>query len=360
MATFDVSAERIVIDYPWVGENCPMQETVGFLKGVTPFRGLPLVLQTHEVKVMYEPDVEGQRLTYRIPHNINRMMLAIHEAYDKHKIIELTPDDFWQAIVLGISVHIKSSPEAFRRALIEFPLFKYTDVSADFKMWGSVSDWENVMKDFCDSVHTDVGENRFNAFHSNFLTSNPNIANSSVIQLLHLLDDFYTYSVTANCHFRSIIINGNVSDWVKLKTRVKVFAAYGLSSWQARLEPIIDKIIATYNGEKDEKFWDCMYQFKNGTAVGWINTLFPFVLDGAGDYIANPAMSGWHLIKRFQIDGVELDKYPSCIFAANFDWNIDGGTKQMQFVSGFMSTVLNPETNVMKPQVGWLIRQKPI
>jgi hypothetical protein len=57
-----------------------------------------------------------------------------------------------------------------------------------------------------------------------------------------------------------------------------------LAWWTDYLVPVLEKFVRTYEGERDQNFWNCCYKIHSGgegyerfTAVnGWVNNFFPY------------------------------------------------------------------------------------
>lgn len=359
----------ILIENTNVPEECKNTQTPNFRQNKDKIAGLPLVLQKHacNIDVMYKGD--QKLLTYVSNNNINRFMLALHEAYDKHKSFIMCPSTIWTLICHGWIIHVKSNPELYRSKFVEHAGAKSVEITRDdFQMGDSANDFEGVFEEINELIKPDIGNINYKCIICNYMCSDSTTKCGSIVEMMSLLDEYYEFTLTTNCGIRKIHLNGKLGDWKKILYKVRALAEYDLNWWSRSMIPILEKIISTYNGEKDNKFWNKIYSYNapgdnNGYVNGWINVFFPFKIKtdsedlSAVKYEKNPLSWHWSTAIDFQQHGTRMDQYPLGVVVVNFNWKYKGETKSVKFYSGFLSTVMESDTDALKGQVGYMIKR---
>ena len=68
---------------------------------------------------------------------------------------------------------------------------------------------------------------------------------------------YFSYKIYFCCGIPKVTLEGTLEDWTKLQEKVIKLRQLNLDMdfWLDRLDPVICKLIETYNGEVDEDFW---------------------------------------------------------------------------------------------------------
>jgi hypothetical protein len=95
--------------------------------------------------------------------------------------------------------------------------------------------------------------------------------------------------------------------------------------------------------------------------TGWINVLFPYVMNDpeAGTLTQNWATTHWRkgLNTRFgSAGGPSEDSIPSGLAAVPFKWNYLGTSFEMEFLGGFVGVAEDEGSLALRPAMGWAVR----
>ncbi|PKC10321.1 hypothetical protein RhiirA5_398188 [Rhizophagus irregularis] len=99
---------------------------------------------------------------------------------------------------------------------------------------------------------------------------------------------YFSYTGCTFCGIPKITLEGTLEDWTKLQEKVVQLRQLDLDMdfWLDRLDPVVWKLVETYKGEIDEKFWATIASSQqygsgyNGDIDGWMMAFFPYAKDG--------------------------------------------------------------------------------
>lgn len=69
---------------------------------------------------------------------------------------------------------------------------------------------------------------------------------------------------------------------------------------------------------------------------------------------------GWryHAAQQPAFQGLTSDKLPPALSVAPFTWEYHETSLPMKFVAGFVGVRQNPDTLVLRPEIGWAVQEK--
>jgi len=258
--------------------------------------------------------------------NINRFLVCLHEAYATHSSISIRADDIWLLIMSGIIINQQTSAEINRVKLVPHQGVETisTKGSKDLPL---SNNWKKIIASIESQIAVKLDPNVYNCIVCNYMKSANCTCFASRVSLMSMLDSYYDYKLIANCGIKSIILEGQVEDWRRVLYRAKNLANFNMDWWSKHIVNIVEKIVATFEGERDSLFWQSMYKFDLTTqkTFGWFNVFFPFKIDDANNYVKNDIMWSWKA-SQLQKKGLSLTEYPLCIYNVNIDdLKISGG-----------------------------------
>ncbi|CAG8491950.1 25673_t:CDS:2 [Dentiscutata erythropus] len=241
----------------------------------------------HAVSVDYDNSPNSKKTVLKNPECANGFVAAIFQAYNQHQHLRLSPDDVWLTIAQGVSRHINFNAEKFRSRFVKHEGKEdiYVDVTGviDLNLKG---DWPEVVNRFV--VEADKRVEKIDLTQllvCNFSTTTPISLTASRIVLMDMVKAYFSYSCGTCCGIPKVTLEGTLEDWTKLQEKVMQLRQLNLELdfWLDRLEPVILKLVATYNGDIDEDFWSRImnkytrYGSGGGTFItGWILGFFPY------------------------------------------------------------------------------------
>jgi hypothetical protein len=87
-----------------------------------------------------------------------------------------------------------------------------------------------------------------------FSTTGPCERAASEIVLMDAMEPYFEYQCASMCGIPEITLEGTVDDWRSMRRRAQPLGEYELGWWVAALAPVLDRIVATAEGEVDVPF----------------------------------------------------------------------------------------------------------
>lgn len=277
---------------------------------------------------------------------------AAHLAFAEHRPLSFGPEQVWLLLAQGFANHINVHAEDLRAHFVQHQGKKKLVVRRDdFVLDAPDNPWHEVIDAFCDQVKTHVGK-RHDLMVSNFSTTTAITRTASCINMMDALSSYFQYELRTLCGIPEFELLGTEQDWRDLRTRIQALEEFSLSWWTKSLYPILDKIIATSQGQIDRTFWESFYKF-NGQSGGpfihgWIHQLFPYLRHG-GKLVRNP------FLDPMQEGGPTSDQLPSALSVAPVNWEYLGQSIPIQFLGGFFGIAQNLKDLTVSPEIGWAV-----
>ena len=106
------------------------------------------------------------------------------------------------------------------------------------------------------------------------------------MSLMNATQSFFSYKCRTDCGISKVKLEGSLQDWKNLKAMTEKLNNYELEWWTKSILEVIDKIIDSYEGRVDKKFWKYIfkYYYGGGSGVnpsvdGWIINFIPYLDD---------------------------------------------------------------------------------
>ncbi|KAG9290520.1 hypothetical protein G9A89_002495 [Geosiphon pyriformis] len=204
---------------------------------------------------------------------------AIHQSYDYHQHLSLSPDDLWLTIAQGVSQHININAEQLRSHFVAH------EGKKDLEIFVDPLDWPKAVNLLVAQVEKNVEKvDLVKTLVCDFSTSSEASITASRIVLLDAMKKYFTYTLRGGCGIPKVTLTGTLEDWQKLQEKVVRLRQLGLDMnfWLDRLEPVIWKFVATYRGEIDKEFWSKVMSTRGYASgelrryEGWIAAFFPY------------------------------------------------------------------------------------
>src|ERR1051325_10157405 len=249
----------------------------------------------HAVSVDYDETPSKNQSILEHTLAIHGLAAAIFHAYNKHQHLRLTPDDIWLTIAQGVSQHINYNAEKFRYSFVNHEGKKEISVWVNDILHHTNSnsrlegDWPEAVNRLV--VKTDQAVEKIDIkslLECDFSTTTKNSLTASRIVLLDMVKAYFTYKMMFLCGIPKVTLEGTLEDWTKLQEKVIELRRWNLDMdfWFNRLDPVICKLIETYNGEVDEDFWARIVTSEGfgsgsrGIVGGWLSAFYPYEKDG--------------------------------------------------------------------------------
>lgn len=289
------------------------------------------------------------------------LVQAVYLAFSQHRPLVLTPDAIWITLAQGFAQHLNIHAEALRSRIVVHKE-KLTMEAFTWEL-ASPQDWAQVIQQWSTGIEPHIPAELYELMVCNFSTTTPTIRTASQVVMLDAFQQYFDYEVSCICGIPTITVKGTVQDWVTIRARVDVMAAYHLEWWTDRLKPICDGIIDTVEGHPSEAFWKHIYNPKEhyGGALitGWLADLFPYI---KAPITGTPTVKNAILeIPREQMtstNGLSPESVPTGLSRAPFTLWCRTGKKEMEVIAGFIGVKQAAETGQLEPEIGWAVLEE--
>src|SRR3954454_20747154 len=247
----------------------------------------------HAISVDYDETPSSNHSVLERTLTSHGLAAAIFHAYNNHQHLRLTPDDIWLTVAQGVSQHINYNAEKFRYMFVNHEGKKEIGINAqdilNFRNSRLEGDWPEVVNRLV--VATDQAVEKIDIkslLECDFSTTTKNSLTASRIVLLDTVKAYFSYKFHFACGIPKVTLEGTLEDWTKLQEKVFKLRQLNLDMdfWLDRLDPVICKLIETYNGEIDEDFWAKIVTSKSfgsggsSTVGGWMSAFYPYEKNG--------------------------------------------------------------------------------
>lgn len=284
------------------------------------------------------------------------LILALHYAFAYHHPLVLSPDIIWLTLCQGFSQHVNRHAETLRSRLVAHEGRQVLTVRRTGFIKGSPeNDWPGVFSEFSAQLRHHLGETH-TLLLADFSTTGPIERAASELVLMEAMQAYFEYRLMTTCGIPSITLEGTVADWISIAQRVRQFDQFDLTWWTTPLIPVLDQFVAAARGEIDRDFWDSIYKWhgRKGSGSpfvsGWIQKLFPYLLDYSDRLRPNPWIN-----TELATRGPDTPDFTITPARVPFVWEHLRTTFDMVFVGGLMGVTQDPATLSLKPSIGWAV-----
>lgn len=299
--------------------------------------------------------------------DVSPLVQMAHDAFYEHRPIALSPDVVWFTIAQGFATHVNLNAEALRHRLVRHEgKLKLVVNRPDFLL-GQSNPWPEAFAAFSSQIADHVGKLR-DLVVADFSTTGPLERAATEVLLMDTFQAYFQYEMMAGCGIPRITLLGEPGDWRSVRRRAQQLSEYGLEAWTAALLPVLDRIVATAEGADDPDFWRSFFHYESGSMgvalTGWINVLFPYLVDWNTEQptVPNPHMAKWQ--QNFarspngwkDTPGPSLGQIPGGLASAPVGiTDVRTGVRhEMRFIAG-MFGVVEDEAGTLAPEFGWAV-----
>lgn len=296
---------------------------------------------------------------------VHPFVRAADYAYNNHRPLMISPDQIWQLILQGISIHVNREPEKFRKLLVNHT--KKLKLVARYTPRKEV-DWDEIISEFSNLILKNSNPTVSDLLSLQFSTSKPHNFAARTVTLMETMKEYYEYQTYPKCGIPYFILQGTTDDWLAIQGKLKILSSFELEWWLEALQPVLQEFVNASQGSINQAFWDNMVTESSGYGMshlnGWINKLFPYTV--ASDFIEAPPetiknkkkIEAEFIRNRFD-SSHSLKDYSTglSIVSVEHNYEVKGRMlkKRLEIISGFFGVQKN-EQGVLFADTGWLIR----
>jgi len=314
-----------------------------------------------------ETKVQGSQfqLLQRSRGVVHPLVGAIHQAYQDHRSLVLSPDMFWLLVTQGLAVHVNNNPDEFRETFRVGQEGELIEVRHDSLYKGSPENpWEDVFDDFCQEIESRIGQENYSQIVTAFSTTGRVERVANAITLMDCVKSYFQFGLRSRCGIPQVVLEGSAGDWERVRDSTESLGeTYALSWWTKRLLPVLDRVARNAAGEDDPELWQSLYKQVDGSGgpyiSGWIADFFPYV--GRDQTKSrNPAFGDVPRPSEWEQEPwawcITTDVLPSPVSKAPFTWFYEDREFNMELFAGFIGFTQDSETLRLRPKIGWAVR----
>jgi len=286
---------------------------------------------------------------------------AVYLAFNHHIPLCFGPDDLWNLIAQGVSTHIEQNAEELRDKFVDFDGKKVLRIHRDGFVKGSPNnDWAGCFEEWSSMITDNIGKENTNNLVPNFSTTGHLERALHELTLMDCMKSYFDFRCSTCCGISKVKLMGTLEDWKALQEMVSNLRQYDLDWWIDHLQPVVDKIVKTYEGEQDSKFWYTIYK-KYSThgsgastyVTGWITTFFPYIKKNKRRQF--PDLE--ELKKGRNSGSIEIYDVPNNVTSTPFVWEYLNAEIPMNIYGGFAGCVMDGE--YIRPVLAWGVGPNP-
>jgi len=295
---------------------------------------------------------------------IHGFLSAVHNAFDSHRPLVLSPDDVWLCLVQGLATHVHMHAEELRDRFVRHQGKVQLRVRRDDFTRGSPgNDWPVVFSELSALIRAHIGKKK-DLVVAQFSTTGAVEEAAFQLALFDGMQSYFDYDLRTMCGIPEITLLGEPSDWLSIRVRAELFAELDLTDWTSALRLVLDQIWRTSLGEIDRAFWQSFYKLSRQSGgpfvTGWINVLFPY-LGWHRPHSDEPRKVEWNSLVTYWREAMNEDDpvgathldFPSGRSSAPFVWSYLGSEIPMRLTAGFVGVSHEAATGAVRPAIGW-------
>lgn len=303
---------------------------------------------------------------YNGTQKLNGFVRAIHHAFELHCPLVLSPDDVWVVIAQGFAYHVNANSDQLRHLFVN-PVGEealqdkiYIEIVRNNFVKGSPkNDWQGALSEFSDQIAKYIGPTR-DLIVSNFSTTTAIERAASEVVLLDSMQSYFSFGCKTMCGIPQITLLGTDDDWVGIIDRASRLAEFGCSWWIDPLKKVLANFVSAFKGNANPKFWESLYKEGGGSGgpyvTGAVNVFFPYLRGRGGVFNKRSQfVEKWDDRIGCMCGGPTTDEFPTGLSGVPFTWKYYADTFPMKFIGGFVGTSHDPDTDQVRPALGWAI-----
>ncbi len=298
--------------------------------------------------------------------NSNHFINMLSTAFNLHKSIVLSPDDFWLLICQGFTNCVKNNPKYFKGKFTKSESKIKVSINRDDFSKGGNNNWENIFPEFMTQIDDKIKTDLVSIINSDFSTSKSQERIAFSISLMDSLSSYIDYEVQSLCGIPEIEILGTIEDYQSIKNNLNDLKKYNIEWWLDELTPIIDSIIETLKGKNNLIFWESIFKensMSGGSSVdGWITKFFPYIKETEFKKTIFGYKTRINIIKNPLLNSdrkchIKIGDFPNGISSIDFKWICLNSSYKMKFTSGFIGITEEAQTNRLKSEINWIVAE---
>lgn len=292
------------------------------------------------------------------------LLSTIDTAFNEHRPLALTPDDFFLPLAQAAARFIDAKLEQKEPILGLKPdteKVKLTVRRDDFAL-GRENPWHEIFTEFGALIAQHTGADNYKMLHGEFTTTRLHQNAAYDVSLMAACKSKFSYSNIFKCGIPQITLLGTHEDWCQLRRKAgPICDLLGIKDWKEKLDSVLEKIEHCTDGREPSReelrFWCDLYRqgcHSGGFHIsGWCNLFFPYIrTKGQKCELAKDAAymmgAGW-------FGGRTVQSYPSSLARAPVACNDRGKEVDLNYYAGQAGLRWDTINKELSPAWGWCV-----
>ncbi len=211
----------------------------------------------------------------------NGIFSAALTAYNKHWKLRTTPDDWWFCVIKRVSLAIdqNGNKDAVRKMFVNHEGKKTLTVAVP-----NATIYDVDYPSFFDKMANEIARNikvpkYVEAVTADFTTTTADTKIVSQMTVMSSVKKYFLFNMVCICGIPGVEMLGTEEDWAKLSEKLKALREIlkpiedeiGLTKeWWSHAEKVFQKLLKTYQGKPDKKWWNRILHEEGARSYGQI------------------------------------------------------------------------------------------
>ena len=282
----------------------------------------------------------------------NGIFSAALHAYNKHWKLRTSPDDWWFCVIKRVSLAIDANgnKDAVRKLFVNHEGQKTLSVAVPNSTVHGI-DYSLFFNQMANEIARNVKVPKYvEAVTADFTTTTSNTKIVSQMTVMSSVKKYFWFNMVCICGIPGVEMLGTEEDWAKLSEKLKALRKIlkpieneiGLTrEWWSHAEMVFQKLLQTYRGKPDKKWWDRILHE-----------------EGAGGYGQVKGYTGWLVhFAEGTTRRVEHKNLTSGLVSVPLEISHPGGSVIGTLVAGMLGYTVHEDEKGSRPSVkpyqGW-------
>ncbi|KAH0826953.1 hypothetical protein J3R83DRAFT_4611 [Lanmaoa asiatica] len=215
----------------------------------------------------------------------NGFVHTVIEAYNRHRVLIIRPDDVWLAILTQFCFFVNSNAEALRSTFVAYEGKRELVITALGNRYAmDPASMARQMTELMQEHIIDVSLREW--IMPSFTTTTEVDRSISAIVMMGTMKEYFSYGFCLCCGIPRVTLEGEKSDWEEVLRRLEGLKKYGVetNAWYHLLRPIISRFVTAYDDPTSAEnldFWSKVAHRSGGGSgptwlSGWITAFCVF------------------------------------------------------------------------------------
>jgi len=228
---------------------------------------------------------------------------TILACYNNHWTLRTSPDDWWNVIVKTVANAVDTNGD--KKPVREFFVDHQGKKTIEVILPGRLDnvDYKWLFDQFSEGIRENIKTPGYvDLMEADFTTTGPNQLIASQIMVMSSMQKYFEYCCGTRCGIPGVEMKGTEQDWIKMITDTKkldkllvpILEDIGLEEWFRKTIAMLQKLLETFQGNPDTKWWSHILSFNrtygSGARRWWSGWMIDFLnVRGAESFKAFPS-----------------------------------------------------------------------